>query len=71
MDKEIDTYGINTIICPHCGYERDSTWDDNEDGLDFEEHEFYCDECEETFLADCTMHVDYVFLTKKYEEDYK
>lgn len=68
-EREIDTYGINSIICPYCGYERDSIWDDTEDGMEFEEQEAQCGECEEYFLLNCTPFIDCVFTSEKREED--
>lgn len=63
-----DTLGINSVICPYCNYERDSTWDDNE-GEEFEEHEFQCSSCGEFFLANCEAVVDFIYTTKRYEEE--
>lgn len=54
------------IECPYCGYERKATWDDNE-GSAFEEVEFQCGQCEGFFLVDCEAHVEFTFISRRYE----
>lgn len=68
MKKEINTYGINTIICPYCGFERESTWDDTENGIEFENQEEQCNKCGEYFLMDCSPYINCVFTTEKWKE---
>lgn len=54
LNREIDTFSENTIICPYCGYERILYVEDKEGRPpvgEWDDEEFICKECGNHFLV--------------------
>ena len=59
MSKEIDCSYTDEIVCPHCGYTFQNSWE-IADPLDASsEHEIECEECEKEFMFYAEWEVHY------------
>ena len=61
--KEIDTFCTDLIVCPHCGYEFEDSW---EMCPDSQPAEYDCEHCEGAFRVTADISVNYT--TKKIDE---
>jgi len=63
--KDIDTSCTDEIVCPHCGYEFEDSYEVGENGLEFK---MDCYECEKEFTCCPDYSVTYsTFKTFKIE----
>lgn len=58
----------NQIVCPYCGVQWGTDYGDTE-GAPYTSNEDQCPKCEEYFLADCEPVTEFVFTSRKYNED--
>ena len=64
--QDFDTLSENTIICPHCGYER-ILYREDIDGRskgDWDDEEFICNKCGKKFLVNRTINTYYTYKIK-------
>lgn len=69
MEKEINTWSNNLLICPYCGHGEIVKWSDfeGEDG-ECDDVEFECPECGKFFLASRRIHFTYHTYKNENEE---
>lgn len=70
--SEVESFGevweIDKIVCPHCGVQWDTDYDDTENAP-FENEDWECPRCGAYFSVDCEPITSFHFTSRKYEED--
>ena len=58
------------IVCPYCGFIKDTCWDEEEQGYNHQEgFEYECENCQKSFIVEA--YVAIFFSSRKNEEEHK